>query len=282
MNRMGRSAALSLIFLLSAPVWVQSTARAEVIITEILANPETGTEWVELATTGEETVNISNFTLYDTVSSPSLILTFPEPTQLLPNTAHVFEIASSKLNNSGDTLNLFNTENEAVLSVSFSSSTKGLSWQRSFDLNEYFELTPTPGSFLTLPTPAPTPSPSETPDNSPSPQVASPHPNPLPSTPPSNKDNETSQPPDQTTAELTTLENEITTLVQTYTIPNYIFRTLKPQSDALSTPSAKTISIEKHFSPPNLSAISVMVGGILISSGSYLYLYVFEQKKEMD
>lgn len=158
MNRMGRSVALSLIFLLSAPLWVQSTARAEVIISEILANPESGTEWIELATTGEETVNISNFTLYDTVSSPSLLITFPEPTVLLPDTASIFEISGSKLNNTGDTLVLKDLTLTTLFETTFGPSTKGLSWQRSLHSNDYQELLPTPGELIQPPTPSPKPS----------------------------------------------------------------------------------------------------------------------------
>lgn len=276
LHQVGKALALSLVLFFSAPAWILSTARAEVIITEILANPETGTEWIELAILGEETVDISNFTLYDTVSSPSLLLTFPEPTLLLPNTAHVFEISGSKLNNTGDALVLKDVTLSTVLEQSFGPSTKGLSWQRSLATSEYSELPPTPGVLIaaSTPSPNPEPSPSPTPSPQPSPTV-------VPNAPDNPDQMQEIHSPTKTSKEQEALENEITSLLQTFKLSSFTFYSHTTNTQ-LSTASAtaNTMLVKKHFSPPNLSGLSVMCGGILICSASYVYLYVSEQTTE--
>lgn len=276
LHQVGKALALSLVLFFSAPAWILSTARAEVIITEILANPETGTEWIELAILGEETVDISNFTLYDTVSSPSLLLAFPDPTLLLPNTAHVFEISGSKLNNTGDALVLKDVTLTTVLEQSFGPSTKGLSWQRSLATSEYAEFPPTPGVLIVASTPSPTPEPSPSP---------TPYPQPSPTVVPNatNNPNQMQKTPSLTevSKEQVALESEITSLLQTFKLSSFTFynsTTSMELPDA--SKAAKTMLVKKPFSPPNLSGLSVMCGGILICSASYLQLYVSEQSTE--
>lgn len=273
MNRMGRGAALSLVFLLSAPLWVQSTARAEVIITEILANPETGTEWIELTTKGEETENISSFKLYDVVSSPSLLFTFPQDTILTAGVATVIEINPGKLNNAGDGLTLYTDQETISVAVSFGEATKGLSWQRTLESDTFFEETPTPGELLTakpsspIPSPISTPVPSDIPENIPSP---------IPSTNPTIIETVTEPTP---SAQQTELENQVASLIASYAPSSFVLLTRATPQLATESAEPKTTTRKKDFTPPKSSAVSFMGGGILISSASYLALYVLEQKE---
>lgn len=276
MNRMGLGAALSLVFLLSAPLWVQSTARAEVIITEIMANPETGTEWIELSTKGEETENISNFRLYDVVSSPSLLFSFPENTLLTSGTATVIEINPAKLNNSGDGITLYDPENNKLVEVTFGDSTKGMSWQRTLESATYFQELPTPGAIVTTAPASPLPSPTSTP-------LPSPSPTPTPVTQSSaNLPPEVAQPPQThsvTTAQQTELEAKITSLLAGYSLRSHNFLDRSSPQPATGSAERKTVTRKRDFVPPQSSAVSFMGGGILISSASYLALYVLEQKE---
>ena len=273
MNRMGSGAALSLIFLFSAPLWVQSTARAEVIVTEIMSNPSTGTEWIELTTKGEETADISNFTLYDAVSSPSLLVTFPENTILHSNTASVIEIDSAKLNNSGDAVVLYTPEGTEVFNIIFEASEKGLSWQRTLNAPTYFQTEPNPGEFSAEIVSA-VPSPSAGPSPVPSQQPVSEN---LPQ-----EENSSSQTTHELTEELiaqqTALESTLTTLLGRDT--SFTYEPLETKQDVQSNNAEpQTFTRKQLFEPPRSSAVSLIGGGILISSVSYIVLYVLEQKE---
>lgn len=284
-HRMGKSVALSLMFLLSAPLWCQSTARAEVIITEIMANPETGTEWVELTTIGEETENISNFKLYDVVSSPSLLVTFPENTVLTAGVATIIEIYPDKLNNTGDGLTLYDTTGTVRTQVNFGQSTRGLSWQRTLQSATYFLETPTPGQFVAVAATPPSPSPTVAPSLSPivtlqNATTNSETPNAVPTQTnitPEEKNEAT--PPEPSPRQLE-LEKTITTLLQRHLPKTIIFLTRDKPDLTTPTikPNRKQPDKQKHITP-KLSAFFLVVGGILISSASYAALYVLEQKE---
>lgn len=268
----GRSAACSLIFFVLIPHFIPSTARAAVIISEIMANPDEGTEWVELVNTGEETVTISNFELYDAVSSPSLLLHLPEPTELTPNSPLVLELPSSKLNNSGDTVSLYDADHTLLQSASFGDSIKGLSWQlSSLDPLTYTEAAPTPGIFE-LSTVESTPTISPTP----SPQTVSTSPTPVPTstldeTPPLSTEAMFSE------SQILEKTQLITGLLNSYSpasLSHYATQIQEPSE----TPPPQTIEVPKSFSPSKSTTLCLVIGGILIAVASYCILYVVEEK----
>jgi len=153
----------SLFFITTSPV------QANVIINEVFPNPVTGTEWVELYNTGNEAIPLTGWSLYDQLTSPSLLKTFTV-TDTLPALSYLSIEISNKLNNSSDGLTLKKSAGDTIDTMTYTSSTPGQSWSRN---GQVFVLTtPTRDAANTFPSPSPTPSPS--------PQV-SPQPSPSPS-----------------------------------------------------------------------------------------------------
>ncbi|MFT6817684.1 MAG: phosphatidylserine/phosphatidylglycerophosphate/cardiolipin synthase-like enzyme [Myxococcota bacterium] len=130
----------------------------EIVVNEVLPNPEgrdTDEEFIEIVNVGNLTVDLSSWTLGDAVNPRRHIF---DDDSLLPPGAFVVvydggdhdEVTgainatsgSLALNNTGDSATLFNSSHEVVSSVQWSSSTSGVSWNRSVDGD--------PGSDLTL------------------------------------------------------------------------------------------------------------------------------------
>lgn len=143
-----------------------SKAYSAVLINEVYPNPQSGEdEWVELLNTGDTSADLSGWQLRDRLATSSLIKQFGENTWLEPASFLVISFKSI-LNNDGDSVVLYNHLGEEISALSFSHSTKGLSWNRAIDQETFFEAQPTPNGpneiLAPSPSPAPTPIPTTT------------------------------------------------------------------------------------------------------------------------
>lgn len=140
-----------------------TSATSSVIISEIYPQPKTGeVEWIEIHNPTQESITISGWYLMDTLSTPSIMYTFPADTLLLPNAYLVASISAAKLNNSGDGVTLFSQES-IIHEMSYTTSAPSVSWQ--LGSSGWCQSAPTPGSANSCP--QPTPSPTATPPPSP-------------------------------------------------------------------------------------------------------------------
>jgi len=131
------------------------------LITEVMAQPETSQlEWVELLNPDDSPALVTGFVLKDHLASPSVLYTF-DAQSVGAGEYIVIEIAGSKLNNAGDGVTLLADTGFALDEMTFSSSQKGVSWQKY--AGGWCESIPTPGGPHNCPEPTPTPSVSPTP-----------------------------------------------------------------------------------------------------------------------
>ncbi|HNQ16764.1 MAG TPA: lamin tail domain-containing protein [Candidatus Woesebacteria bacterium] len=140
-------------------------------ISEVYPAPNADeSEWIELMNPSDEIATISGWLLYDQVSSPSLLLTITT-VELAPHEFIVFDLPTAKLNNTGDSVALFNQNGVEVDRFTYNSSEVGKSWQRYAQISEYFLATPTKSTASVPPPPthAPTPTLSPTASIHPSP-----------------------------------------------------------------------------------------------------------------
>ncbi len=277
----GKGLAISLVIFVSSPAWLESTARAAVIISEVMANPETGSEWIELANVGEEAQDIYNYSLYDTVSSPTLLHTFAEEMVVGPQETLVIGLDGSKLNNTGDTVNLYDHNGAIISSVTYGDTTKGLSWNYDQTTQNYLEHTPTPDTILVTtiqtPSPSPTPSPQAAPSPAPTPTpIPEPSPN-LPAPLQTPKENTSQIKKEELFAQLAILLPQYQASFQLTSEPLTTATTSATVTDQVTTESQNFIPISPL--PPKSGIISLIVGGILIATAGYSTLYVLEQKK---
>jgi hypothetical protein len=170
---------LCALWLLISPSAAWGAGPPLVALTEIHPQPSSGSEWVELYNPGESAIDLGNWSLWDVLSSPSLLVTFPTNTLLEPHALLQVTIPGAKLNNSGDGVVLKDPAGTVMDSLQYGQSTLGVSWHR-LDLATTVLTagSPNPGIWTgvspspspsSLPTPTPTPSPSPTPVSSPSP-----------------------------------------------------------------------------------------------------------------
>ncbi|PIR62963.1 MAG: hypothetical protein COU65_00765 [Candidatus Pacebacteria bacterium CG10_big_fil_rev_8_21_14_0_10_42_12] len=124
-------------------------ARAQVFISEIYPNPNSGeSEWIEIYNSSTQSADLSGFSLYDTLSQPSLLVRFSDLI-IAPLTSYVATISGSKLNNTGDTVIFYDSQQATASAMSYESSEKGLSWNLTslFDSSIYLA-TPSAGIFV--------------------------------------------------------------------------------------------------------------------------------------
>ena len=77
-------------------------------IFEVELNPESGNEWVELYNDETQDINISNWELYEGLSTPKNIYTFPENTIINSGDYYIAELNNARtLNNGGDFVTLY-------------------------------------------------------------------------------------------------------------------------------------------------------------------------------
>lgn len=168
---------LALVFS-TQPVQAAEPLTKTFFISEILPQPTSGSEWVELTNLTSQSVSIESFTLWDEISSPSLLQTLHGT--IAANSSLVITLSGSKLNNSSDGVVLKTPSGETYDAFRYPQSNPGLSWTRiTLETDQGVETTATPNTWeaLTIP-PTPIPSPSPTPMPSP---TTTPSPSPTPS-----------------------------------------------------------------------------------------------------
>jgi hypothetical protein len=122
---------------------------------EISPDPASGDEWIEIVSTDpSQNISLTGCTL----RTPTRTIYTFGPTTLDPSSPRyaLAVMSSSKLNNDGTTVSLFDPNGYLINSVSYAKTAKGKSWIRWPDITGSWQLTltPTPGeaNLLTLPT----------------------------------------------------------------------------------------------------------------------------------
>ncbi|NCN82570.1 MAG: lamin tail domain-containing protein [Candidatus Pacebacteria bacterium] len=145
---------------------VEILAQTNVVVSEVFPAPDTGgNEWVEIYNQASSSAYLSNWTLSDTLSSPSILHQFVDFV-LGPYEVFVLNLSGSKLNNTGDTVVLSDPSATYSATLTYPNATKGLSWHLNLTTNEVYEATPSAGVVATVSAvvaPTPTPSPTVTP-----------------------------------------------------------------------------------------------------------------------
>lgn len=157
---------------LSGHLLFTKTALASVIITEVHPNPLSGPEWVELFNPDSVAVDLSNWTIEDQLTSPTVAASLTQ--SLSPQSYLKIDLTSQKLNNTSDGVTLKNHEGVIMDQMSYTSTTPGLSWTRASSGGTFVLSEASPGQAMATPVPSP----------SPSPAAASPTPMPTPSSNP--------------------------------------------------------------------------------------------------
>jgi len=84
-------------------------------INEIELNPIEGNEWIELYNDGDQEVNLSNWEIWDGLSSPKKIYTIPSETILNKGEYYFAELNNARtLNNNGDFVTLYNGNGDKI------------------------------------------------------------------------------------------------------------------------------------------------------------------------
>jgi hypothetical protein len=235
--------------------WFATLAHAQVVINEVYPNPNTGEEeWVELYNSGQETVELAGWELWDQLSTLSKAYSFGTEVELASQEFLVISL-TNKLNNGGDTVILQDASGGEIDLFEYTSSSKGKSWARNpLDFAEIFETEPTKGETNPEPEPKPTPTPIPSPTSTlPPPTTA------------------TAIPSSQTTA--TSHEPSPTVLGAVASEFTYPLTVLKPKL----TYDKKTSWTQDHIaflSPPALEkgALSVIMGGLLLLIPGLFYV----------
>ncbi|MBM4402346.1 MAG: lamin tail domain-containing protein [Candidatus Cloacimonetes bacterium] len=156
-----------------------ATEPTNIYLSEFAANPEEGSEWVEIYNPTATPVDLTDWQI-DDIEGGSSPFSIPAGTIIAPSEYLVFEIGT-KLNNSGDSVRLLDNSGAVVDEFSYSGAKKGYSWARNanFDWQETMEQTPEEINVIVTPIPTPSPTPTSTPTLTPTPTVA---PTPTPQT----------------------------------------------------------------------------------------------------
>lgn len=131
---------------------------AQVILNEVYANPDTGeSEWVELWNSGEETIDLAGWQIWDQLATPKIAYQFPQNTPLAGNAYRVIEL-NNVLNNGGDEVVVKDAQGQEKDRFAYASSTKGVSWSRDTG-GTWYETDPSPNQPNQTLSPTPSPSP---------------------------------------------------------------------------------------------------------------------------
>ncbi|MFZ5438087.1 MAG: lamin tail domain-containing protein [Patescibacteria group bacterium] len=214
---------------------------AQITISEVYPNPKSEElEWVELFNQSNQDINLENWQLWDQLSKPSLIHQFT--TEKIMASSYLIIELKNVLNNSGDSVIIYNDQQQIQDSLTYDNSAKGLSWSKNFPNLEITMTEPSPNKPNLFPTPTLLPT------NIPTPQPTLKAPVPTISIPTTSSSN---LPPIKTHSYPSTL------LQPTIDLPQQKFRALQ------------TI----FFEPPQLEqgAISVIIGGLLLLIPGFIY-----------
>ncbi|HOY60886.1 MAG TPA: lamin tail domain-containing protein [Candidatus Woesebacteria bacterium] len=103
----------------------EPTAKANLIITEIMASPDTGQdEWIEIYNPSSESISLKDFCFYDRLENSRC---FYDDAIISPLSYFSHSFSSGFLNNDGDTVTFLDT------SITYSKSNKNLSYSRQPD-----------------------------------------------------------------------------------------------------------------------------------------------------
>lgn len=94
-----------------------------IYLTEFMACPASGTEWLELYNGGETSVEINNWQVIDKTNNKKLI-----SGSIPPHSFTVFEWSGSLLNNTGDSFTVFTSGSEEVTTAEYANCTTGISF----------------------------------------------------------------------------------------------------------------------------------------------------------
>lgn len=139
-------------------------AQAQVILSEVYPAPTSEEkEWVELYNSGEESVDITGWSLFEHFANKNELTTFFEVV-IEPKGFFVFELASNKLNNSEEKITLEDAMGSEVSALHYTNSQSQKSFSFLFldenTVSETLEVTlPTRGAtnpLQLIPTPTPT------------------------------------------------------------------------------------------------------------------------------
>lgn len=137
----------------------------QIFLSELLAKPSSGEEWIELYNPNLNPINLTGWQLWDKLASPSLIYNFSAD-QILPQNYLVVPI-NRKLNDAEDGVSLKNAQGLTIDETSYTNSPTDLSWSRfefssavaswSFQISSPGVVNQTPASTIApTVTPAPT------------------------------------------------------------------------------------------------------------------------------
>lgn len=212
-----------------------------ILLSEIMACPSEGREWVELVSTSNESINLDNWTLWD---SQNKIYLFSQET-ITPQGFVTVDIYQ-KLNNSGDEVTLKEPGGNSIATMSYLGCTTDHSW--IYHNGTWVETdTPTRNTINSLSSlPTPSPSLTNTPDSSPPGKKDPSAKQPVISTPSPT----TFQPPiDLRKIQLSSTATSATTTAAHPSTGNFIFKPNYPQKNRF---------------------ISVIIGGLtLLCTGAY-------------
>lgn len=149
-------------------------AYSNVFISEAMAYPPSGSnEWVEIYNGNDFSVSLVDWYLDDIENAGSSPKMFSLDIQ--SKSYAVFELSSSMLNNTGDSVRLLDFNKNLKDSFEYQSSQQGKTWGRvSFDADEFCLQEPSKGTNNNTcinPTPTPQPTPTKTPTKIPSPTL---------------------------------------------------------------------------------------------------------------
>lgn len=125
---------------------------AQIVISEVYPNPKSEElEWVELFNQSNQDINLENWQLWDQLSKPSLIHQFTTE-KIIANDYLVVEL-KSVLNNSGDSVVIYNSQQQIQDSLTYDNSEKGMSWSKNLFNQEITITEPSPNKPNLFPTP---------------------------------------------------------------------------------------------------------------------------------
>ena len=120
----------------------------EILINEFLADPSSGSEWIELYNTSDSQLKLSGMWLDDIVDGGKPPMQIPAKTLIAPGGFYIHDIDVAYLNNGGDDVRLLGTDQATVFdSFTYTSSQKGVSRCREPDGGAWSEsCAPTKGT----------------------------------------------------------------------------------------------------------------------------------------
>lgn len=145
-----------------------SSAHAAITLNEVYPQPQTDElEWVELYNSATESADLSEWSLEDQLSSPSIIHSFVD--EVIDALSYlVIELPTSKLNNSADGVTLRDGDGRVIDEMSYQNSELEKSWAK-LDTGGWILDTSSKGIANPQPTATPNPTANPTPQPTPAP-----------------------------------------------------------------------------------------------------------------